>query len=98
MLKVSAMNLVTLNISVNLIALFKKVMIMNTKYGFPAVSVTVLLMTLHSSQIPMHSSQATSWESLPASVDVQISGNVVKEPLLLAGNTACNPRVTVCEE
>lgn len=71
------------------------VMTMSVNSGFPAVTVAVLLMTLPTSQVQMDGSQAAP---LPADMYVQISGGDVKKPLLLAGNTACNPRVTVCEE
>ena len=71
---------------------------MNARPCFSAVSVAALMMTLHSSQMQLDASQAASLAPLPLGLDAGISVDEAKKPLLLAGNTACNPRVTVCEE
>ena len=71
---------------------------MKARSCFSAVSVAALLLTLHSSQMQVDASQAALLAPLPPGLDVEISADEAKKPLLLAGNTACNPRVTVCEE
>ena len=74
---------------------------MNTRRGFAPLSAAFVL-ALTYSQAHMGPLQPLPSHPLPAvdqaRAEAQASVDEPSEVLLLAGNTACNPRVTVCEE
>lgn len=74
---------------------------MNTRRGFAPLSAAFVL-ALTCSQAHMGSLQPVPSQPLPAfdqaRAEAQTPVDEPREVLLLAGNTACNPRVTVCEE
>jgi len=73
---------------------------MNTRLVSTVLSAAFVLLLIAYAQTdrPAHL-QTTIEQAQPAVDSVSPSGGSVgQSSLLLAGNTACNPRVTVCEE
>ncbi len=70
---------------------------MNTRRGFAPLSAAFVL-ALTYSHAPVGPLQPVPSQSLPVVDEARAPIDETREALLLAGNTACNPRVTVCEE
>jgi len=73
---------------------------MNTRLVSTALSATLVLLLIAYTQADKPVQPQTPFEQAQPAMDSFQSwdAEVGQSPLLLAGNTACNPRVTVCEE
>lgn len=70
---------------------------MNTRRGLAPLSAAFVLALIYS-QAHMGPLQPIPSHPLPTVDESRAPVDETREALLLAGNTACNPRVTVCEE